>query len=869
MSAPIRILFVEDNAVDAELEIHQLKRHGLEVETRLADSRESLERELALFDPELVISDHSLPGFDGLSALAAVAEARPDLPFIFVSGTLGEDHAIESLRLGATDYVLKTNLARLGPAVERALEGAKVKAERRRYQEELKNTKERLDSILSSLWDTVWSLSPEDHSVLYLNAAVVDIANLPRSAFLRDPQLWPRLVHPEDRPRVEEAWEAMLSRNVPFNTEYRIIRPDGEIRWVHDQGRLVRDEQNRPLRVDGIARDITSRHQQEEKIARLSRIQAMLGGINSAIVRSREAQELLEEACRISVDAGGFPTAWIGLLAEEGKVLQWVASAGEPLFDPKRDKVPVQGPGSRGENLSSQVIQTGLPAVCNDLANDNRPIFRRASLLKAGLRSFVLLPLRTQGGVVGLLGLLSRTPDTFDEEELTLLSGLAADISFAMESLEKEERLRYLSYYDVLTGLPNRDLFQDRLNQLLHTARVEGRGLALAMVDLDHFTRINETLGRQSGDTLLREVAHRLGSALEELHGLARLGPDHFGIILPGTHAAAEVARMVEERVLSQLTAPFILDRSELRIAARAGVALFPGDGGDAEALLHNAEAALKNAKQSGDRCLFYAPRMNAQVAETLRLENRLRHAVEEGHFVLHYQPKATLSTRRLVGVEALLRWQDPEQGLIPPLKFIPLLEETGLILDVGRWILEKARDDHRAWREAGLQAPRIAVNISPLQLRQATFVATVLAAVEAGPDCGIDLEITESMLMDDIEGSIAKLQAVRDEGLGIAIDDFGTGYSSLNYLARLPVDCLKIDRAFVTRMSDRRDDHAIVASVISLAHALGRKVVAEGVETEEQARLLDLMGCDQMQGYLFSKPVPAEQLIGLLSLGE
>ncbi len=299
----------------------------------------------------------------------------------------------------------------------------------------------------------------------------------------------------------------------------------------------------------------------------------------------------------------------------------------------------------------------------------------------------------------------------------------------------------------------------------------------------------------------------------------------------------------------------------------RIGVAVSPGDGSDADTLYKNAESALLRAKEVREPYLFYAPEMNARVTETLNIENKLRKAVEQQQFVLHYQPKFDSKSRSIVGMEALIRWNDPETGLVPPVRFISILEETGLILPVGAWAMKQAVSDYRRWRGQGLHPPRIAVNVSEIQLRRKDFVSTVEEACRfaSNHDHGLDLEITESLIMRNIEDNIAKLAAIRQMGCEVAIDDFGTGYSSLQYLSQLPMDSLKIDRSFIVRMHGSPADMAIVSTIIALAHDLDLKVVAEGVETEDQARLLRLLKCDAMQGYLFSKPVPADQIEAML----
>jgi EAL domain-containing protein (putative c-di-GMP-specific phosphodiesterase class I) len=350
---------------------------------------------------------------------------------------------------------------------------------------------------------------------------------------------------------------------------------------------------------------------------------------------------------------------------------------------------------------------------------------------------------------------------------------------------------------------------------------------------------------------------------------VARVNADGFGIVVRGALDAAGVAHIVENEILACFRESYAANGTELRLAARAGIALFPTDGDDADTLFRNAEAALKKAKGSSERYLFYAAEMNARAAQALSLETRLRTAIESRQFVLHYQPKIALASSRICGVEALIRWQDPaESGLVPPARFIPILEETGMILDVGAWAIQKALADYDEWHARGLQPPRVAVNVSQIQLRQKDFVDMVSSAVKqsiAMPH-GLDLEITESLIMKDVEENIRKLKAVRDLGVNIVIDDFGTGYSSLGYLARLPVNALKIDRSFIIKMTSDPDNMTIVSTIIALAHSLNLKVVAEGVETEEQSRFLKLLKCDEMQGYLFSKPLPVEQLAQMLA---
>lgn len=379
---------------------------------------------------------------------------------------------------------------------------------------------------------------------------------------------------------------------------------------------------------------------------------------------------------------------------------------------------------------------------------------------------------------------------------------------------------------------------------------------------------VNETFGRKAGDDLLRQIASRLRAAAREQDTVARVGADHFAIAVAPFDRPGDTTHDIIERIDRAFADPIVIDGMELRVLLKAGIAVFPADGESTEAVCANAETALSKAKQANQRYLFYAPEMNARVAESLAMENRLRRALEDGQLSLHYQPKIDVKSGAIAGLEALIRWTDPELGAVPPAKFVTLMEETGMILAAGRWALRQAARDIRHWRSLGIAVPRVSVNVSAIQLRQKDFVESVLQALGAGERPLLDLEITESVLVEDIEESTRKLQTLRRAGIEISVDDFGTGYCSLSYLARLPVDTLKIDRSFVVRMRDAGYPRNIVAMIVSLAHTLALKVIAEGVEEDEQVHLLKELGCDQIQGFYASQPLPAEGVETLLRRG-
>jgi diguanylate cyclase (GGDEF)-like protein len=607
------------------------------------------------------------------------------------------------------------------------------------------------------------------------------------------------------------------------------------------------------------------------KVARLNRVYSVLSGINTTIVRVRERDELFAEACKIAVEHGKFEMAWIGLLDAASRKVQPAAIAGrdEGYLDQIVLTTDEDAPDSC--KLVARALSRLEPVVSNDISADEAMSQWRDEALKRGYRSVAVFPLVLEQRPVGVFALYAPEPDFFDEQEMKLLIEMAGDISFALDHIAKEEKLNYLAYYDALTGLPNRALFDDRMAQHLRVASHEKSKTALVLINLERFRAVNDTLGRSAADELLKLVAARLQSVIFDRHSLARIQADVFAALFPGIKDEADIARIVEEKIIGCLSQSFTIAGQELRVSVKAGVALFPGDATEPDALFSSAEAALRQAKGSSDRYLFYARKMNAQVAERLKLENKLQRALEREQFVLHYQPKVDLNTGRVAGFEALIRWNDPDTGMVLPSLFIPLLEETGMIVEVGAWAMKRAVSQYAAWQAAGLRPPWIAVNVSQVQLKRRDFVTSVQQAIAiAGkPEHGLNLEITESMIMEDIESSIEKLKSIRDLGVGISIDDFGTGYSSLRYLTRLPLTALKIDLAFVQDMTTNPDNMAIVSTIITLARTMNLKVIAEGVETEEQSKFLRLLKCDEMQGYLFSKPVPAEQVPALLARGE
>ncbi|HET7776486.1 MAG TPA: EAL domain-containing protein, partial [Azospira sp.] len=435
-----------------------------------------------------------------------------------------------------------------------------------------------------------------------------------------------------------------------------------------------------------------------------------------------------------------------------------------------------------------------------------------------------------------------------------------ADIS---ERKRHEERIRFLAEHDFLTGLPNRSLLHDRLEQAVVHGQRSGESLALLFLDLDRFKNINDSLGHHTGDALLQEVGRRIQTCVRGADTVSRPGGDEFVILLSSITSPQDAAR-VAEKLLSTLTRPYQLAGHELVITASIGIAVYPEDGEDFQTLLKNADAAMYYSKEAGRNSFhFFTQDMNARVFERLSLENSLRRALERQEFLLHYQPQVDLASGRVIGFEALIRWQHPELGLVPPLRFIPIAEDSGLIVPIGEWVLQEACRQNRAWQEQGMPAVPVAVNISVLQFRQPQFETTVAEALESSglPPAFLELELTESMMLHQGEAAVGLLDRLKARGVQLSIDDFGTGYSSLAYLKRLPLDKLKIDQAFVRDIATDPDDAAITATIIQMAHNLGLAVIAEGVETEAELAFLQRHACGAGQGYHFARPMPAAEV--------
>ncbi len=852
---PIRVVMVEDNPTDVELVLRQLRRDGLEVVNAVACDEHDFRLALTEFSPHLILSDFSLPQFDGLSALRIARDLAPHVPFIFVSGTIGEERAISALKNGAFDYVLKDNLRRLVPAIRGALKAAETTRARDLAVAMLRLSESRLQNIINTSADWVWECD-EMYRFTFSSPSIERILGHKRHALLQT--LAFDYVSSSDRDRLRDAFDSCAADSETMApVVLRWMHVDGKVRWLERKMTALRGDDGVLRGYRGIDRDVTTRKLQEERIVRLNRAVSFLSGINSAIVRIRDRAEMLREACRLAVQVGQYSMATIYLKEAAGKepfVHRAVSAAQSESKRPHRE--PLEGNGPVGLAMAR-----GTRVVMPDLADESIEIPGRPMLLGMGLRACIALPLNIDGTPIGVMLLHANERNAFSEAELALLDQVTGNITFSLQYLHSRESIEYLEYFDTLTALANRTLYRQRLEATIRSAEADGQSLALLVFDIAGLRVINDGLGHHAGDLVLQLVAERLKDMFRDSSVLCHLGGGCFAAFASYPAGNTEATTVLRERIALLLDTPFKVRDRDMRLSVRAGFAEFPEDGRDAEALLHHAQTALDHAKQSGETFLRHRPDMNVAASERLNLTTKLRETAANQKFSLNYQPIIRLSDGAVGGVEALLRW--PEANVSPAV-FVPLLESIGLIGDVGKWVLSRALAEADGWRrDERTGAFRIAVNISALQLKRERFAEEVLeavAAIESGVS-RLELEITESVLMEDQRRAIAILSRLRDAGITIAIDDFGTGHSSLQILSRLPVDTLKIDRSFVHDLVTNDRHRLLVQTTIALAKSFGLATVAEGVEEQAQVAILEELGCDSIQGYLVCRPAGAREL--------
>jgi diguanylate cyclase (GGDEF)-like protein len=612
--------------------------------------------------------------------------------------------------------------------------------------------------------------------------------------------------------------------------------------------------------------------EREQQKVWLAGMFSALSATNEAIMRARTRDELYEMVCEAAVMGGKFTSVTIALHEPGNTFLQIVACAGPNRHRVITTQFSIDPDHPAGKGMTGTAYRTGRVCIQNDFQTNANSLYWRKQ--PTDTSSGCGLPLLKGGEVVGVLLFLSREPGAFTAELVALLQRLADNIVFALENFDRadeklaaERRIQYLAAHDGLTGLPNRGSFSQLLEFSIKSARRNSKKCAVLFVDLDRFKVINDSLGHAIGDRLLIEVSQRLRASVRESDVVARLGGDEFVVILDGIDDR-EQAAAVARKLLHGVSPALNLAGHECRTTASIGVAIFPDDGDDEHTLTKNADMAMYLAKDEGKNDFrFFSASIKSQSVERLMLETDLRHALELKQLSLAYQPKLDAKTGQFNGVEALLRWTHPDLGNIAPLKFIPLAEETGLIVPLGRWVLRTACNQNMAWQREGLPAISIAVNLSPRQFQDDNLLQDIddVLSSTGMPAHLLQIEITESMVMQNVDRAIKLLDEIQTRGVRLAIDDFGTGYSSMSLMKQFPIDTIKIDRSFVKDLESNDEDRAIATAIISLGKALGLTVVAEGVETAEQDHFLREHACDELQGFLFSKPVSANEISVLL----
>jgi diguanylate cyclase (GGDEF)-like protein/PAS domain S-box-containing protein len=621
----------------------------------------------------------------------------------------------------------------------------------------------------------------------------------------------------DDRLWVREAIRCAVAEFRSFDLEYRIVHADGSVRWVWERGSGVIDVEGRAVALEGLIQDITKRKHAETML--------------------REAERRYHGLFDNAIE-GIFRTTVEGNYLDANPALAHIYGFESP-----------------------QELMASLRDIGRQLYVDpqRREEFMRIVKARGSVTGFESQVYRKNGDVIWISE-NSRLVLGEDGRPLSY-EGTVEDIT---ERRLYQTRIERQANYDTLTGLANRWLLHDRLEQALLTATSFGTRLAVAFVDLDRFKYINDSLGHHVGDELLKEVAARLLSCVRECDTVARRGGDEFVLLING-HPGPDAVQQIMERMLAAVSRPWIIEQGEFQVSCSIGVALHPEDGEDARTLLKHADSAMYRAKDSGrDNFQFFTRELNTLMTERLEMEGHLRRALERQQFVLAYQPRVDLDSGRIVAAEALLRWRIPKRGTIAPQRFIALAEETGLIVPIGKWVLQTACAQNKAWQDEGLPPIGVSVNVSARQFRQQENLVQTVAEVlrDTGLEARyLELELTESMVMHDAPQLVAMLDQLKDLGVQIAVDDFGTGYSSLSYLKRFPVDRLKIDRSFVEHIASDPDDATIVRTIIALGHNLGLKVVAEGVESDEQLRFLRSNLCDEAQGFLLGRPVSSRHL--------
>ena len=824
--ASTSVLLIEDEPADARL-----------IQDALADLPDSTFRvewvsclsgaieRLQSGPVDIILLDLTLPDSQGILAFDQVFAARPDALILVLSTESDEELARQAIARGAQDYLAKVHIN--AHWLPRAL---KYVIERKAIRESLRRSEERFRAMSDAAPLGIF-VSDADGACEYTNAAYHRISGLSFDETLG--MNWSMAIHPEDRERVLAEWRIAARSQESFQTEFRFLRGNDQIVWTRVNSATIRDGKT-SLGLIQTVEDISERkaaefdlHAAEESLfEEKERAQVTLDSIGDAV---------------LTTDLQGRLT-YLNPAAETMTGWNREAAVGHPLDDVFRivdgtSRQIVANP-AKGAILENRTV---------GLAN-NCILIRRDGLELAISDSAA--PIHDRDGLV--VGAVLVFDDVSESRAMTL-------------------KMSHLARHDFLTGLPNRMLLTERLSQAIGLAQRHHRQVALFFLDLDCFKNINDSLGHVIGDQLLQSVGERLMATVRTTDTVCRQGGDEFVILLPEIEQPQD-ATHIAQKLLDAFVVPHFVGGQELHITLSIGISIYPDDGIDLDTVMQNADTAMYHAKKSGrNNFQFFRTDMNTRAVRRLLIENNMRRALKQGEFTLNYQPQVNLLTGEITRAEALIRWVDPDLGGIPPGQFVPVAEECGLIVDIGRWVLREACRQVKAWLDSGLPAVPVSVNISAVEFRHKSFLeglSIILAETGLSPDY-LELELTESLLMRDVESSAAVLDSLKAMDIKLAIDDFGTGYSSLSYLKRFPITSLKIDQSFVRDITTDVNDATIVGAVIGMGRNLNHRVVAEGVETREQFEFLEARQCPEGQGFLFSHPLPAEDFARLLVAGK
>lgn len=854
-AAALKVVFVDPNTHDIDLTKRELVALAPHLNVESLKTAEEVFQRFAAGGPRtdinVLLLDNRLPGAATTDILKELCQVRGlDVPIVLVIGEGDEEIARQSLKLGAADYVVKSPgyIQRLPTIIENVW----LRAESTRRERVLLEERARLSLATEAAAIGIWEWNISTNEIIW-DDRMYDIHGIPRGTEITH-EIWSSYVHPDDLTEKEAQLNQIREENGSREFDFRILQRHEQVRHVHI-AKTVKFGKKKELTIVGTAIDITERKQTELAIQQHAMQQSLIAAFGQKALASAFVDELWHEAAVIAAEGLDVTFSKALLLAPDMRSLNLKAGVGW------QEGWLGRCISSTNENTQNRfVLASHQAVVVDDFCTEIR--FKPSKILKSHhIRSAAGVVIAGASGPYGVLGAYACAAYRFSASSTNFLRSLANILATAIDRKKTEEHLTYLAQFDPLTELPNRNLFLDRLKQAMEHAQRNQERLAVVFADLDRFKIVNDTMGHGAGDRLLVQVAQRLQQCVRSCDTVARLSGDEFGFILSNlTHP--EDATVVAEKVIGALSLMFELEGQEVYISASLGISIYPGDGDDADSLLRSADTAMFQAKEQGPAIYqFYLPQMNERAVARLKMETQLRGALARHEFVLHYQPKASLFNGAITGFEALLRWQHPTHGLVPPFQFISLLEDTGLIVPVGEWVVQTVCEQIRKWEGHDLLLHPISINLSARQFQQQDLdnvIGDTLKRTGIDPRL-LEFELTESVLMEEAEVAANALRNLKAFGVQISMDDFGTGYSSLAYLKRFPLDVLKIDRAFIRDVTTDPDDATIAVAMINLAHSLGLKVIAEGVETRPQLDFLIKYGCDEMQGYYFSRPLPLE----------